>query len=83
MSKIENVFTYMVPEKDFIYYSLTSQSNWQIVSLDETTVLLRNFDTNKVVKEKLADFFKAILDKQLKENKRQNEMFKVLNKLNK
>jgi tripartite-type tricarboxylate transporter receptor subunit TctC len=23
--------------------------------LDETTVLLRNFDTNKVVKEKLAD----------------------------
>ena len=73
----------MVPEKDFIYYSLTSQSNWQIVSLDETTVLLRNFETNKVVKEKLADFFKAILDKQLKENKRQNEMFKALNRINK
>ncbi len=73
----------MVPEKDFVYYSLTSQSNWQIVSLDETTVLLRNFETNKVVKEKLADFFKAIEDKQLKENKRQNEMFHVLNKINK
>jgi hypothetical protein len=83
MSTIENVFTYMVPEKYFVYYSFTSKSNWQIVSLDETTVLLRNFDTNKVVKEKLADFFKAIQDKQLKENKRQNEMFKVLNKINK
>jgi hypothetical protein len=51
--------------------------------LDETTVLLRNFETNKVVKEKLTDFFKAIQDKQLKENKRQNEMFHVLNKINK
>jgi len=45
-------------------------------------VHLRNFETNKVVEDKLSNFIDAVLKNQYREDKRQNEMFRFLNKLN-
>jgi hypothetical protein len=73
----------MVPELYFVYYSFTTLSSWQIRFLEGEEIHLYNFDNNNVMKTNLTALKKAIEDKKIKENTKQNEMIKYYNKIKK
>ena len=72
----------MSPELNFVYYSFISNCSEQICLLDKHSVSFRNFETDKVTRYKMEDFLSAIERKELRFDRRQNEMFKFLNKKN-
>lgn len=73
----------MVPELNFVYYSFITSGSWFICFKDNDKITMKSFDSGKTYETTVNDLIGAIEEKQMREDKRQNQMIKYYNSINK